>query len=161
MGLTGPKPRTIEEIIEVLTAGSTHREETDCFLWQGRTSGLGYGSISYNGKSAYIHRLIYEYVFCEPAEVIRHTCDTPNCWNPDHLLNGSHADNVDDKVAKLRHRFGENHYKALLTEEQVRDIRASDLPPVELAKKYNVHRGAIHAVLKGDTWKHVKDLNND
>jgi hypothetical protein len=156
MGLTGPKPRTIEEIIEVLRLNSTYRPSTDCYLWQGRTIGEGYGSICYNGKGTYIHRLIYEYVFGEDALVVRHTCDTPNCWNPDHLQNGSHANNVEDKVAKLRHSFGVRRYNAKLDDEMVRKIRASQSTAPELAKEYGVHRAVIHDILKGKTWKHVQ-----
>lgn len=155
MGLRGPKPRTMTEIIEVLRANSTYNEETQCFLWQGHTAGEGYGCISFNGIQTYIHRLIYKYVFGEELEVIRHSCDTPNCWNPDHLNNGTHADNVYDKVMKLRHDFGESHYRAKLTNVQVREILNSDAPPVVLATKYGVTRGAIHAILKGETWKHL------
>lgn len=62
------------------------------------TAGEGYGVICYQGKQIYIHRLIYEYVFGELPNIIRHSCDTPNCWNPDHLHDGTHADNVADKV---------------------------------------------------------------
>lgn len=155
MGLRGPAARTIPEIVDVLQQNSTHNETADCFLWQGHTAGKGYGVICYQGKQIYIHRLIYEYVFGELPNIIRHSCDTPNCWNPDHLHDGTHADNVADKVEKQRHMFGENHYLSKLTEAQVLEIRASQLSPVELARNYNIHRAAIHSILKRESWKHL------
>lgn len=158
MGITGPKPRTIPEIIEVLRLNSTFNEVTECYLWHGRTAGDGYGTISYNGQSIYIHRLIFKYVFGEEPDVVRHSCDTPNCWNPDHLNDGTHADNVYDKVIKMRHHFGEKHYKAKLTDEQVREIRskAIDTSPVNLALIYGVNRGVIHNIINRKAWKHVE-----
>lgn len=157
MGLRGPKPRTIKEIIEFLRRGSTYDEKTDCYLWQGRTAGDGYGSISFEGKNTYIHRLIYKYVFDEDPLVIRHTCDRPNCWNPDHLKNGSHEDNVLDKVQKLRHCFGTKQHNSKLDDEKVRDIRTNcSLSPTDLAKKYGVSRKVIYDIREGVTWKHVQ-----
>lgn len=157
MGVTGPKPRTIPEIIEVLRLNSTFDAVTECYLFHGRTAGDGYGTVSYQGKSVYIHRLVYKYVFGEDPEIVRHSCDTPNCWNPDHLNDGTHADNVYDKVIKMRHHFGEQHYKAKLTDDQVREIRAkaANMSPVMLALCYDVHRAVIHDILKRKTWKHV------
>jgi hypothetical protein len=38
--------------------------------------------------------------------IVMHTCDTPLCVRPDHLVAGSHADNVADMVAKRRDNFG-------------------------------------------------------
>src|SRR3954470_17250249 len=41
-----------------------------------------------------------------------HTCDVRNCVNPDHLFLATTAENMDDKMAKGRHRtpIGERHY---------------------------------------------------
>src|SRR6267154_5593390 len=96
----------------------------DCILWLGSASGKGYGVISWMGRQAYIHRLIYH--FHNPNEildVIRHTCDTPNCWHIDHLRNGTTADNVADKIAKARHIFGTQSYNSHLTEKDIIAIR--------------------------------------
>ncbi len=40
-------------------------------------------------------------------DVIMHTCDNPNCINPNHLKKGSHNDNVQDRVNKNRSAVGE------------------------------------------------------
>ena len=45
-------------------------------------------------------------------EVVRHACDNPPCCNPLHLLGGTHADNVADKVRRGRVPRGETHYNA-------------------------------------------------
>lgn len=153
---TGPVPRTFEEILQVLGDNTIIDPNTGCRLWQGHTAGEGYGVISWQGKQTYIHRLIAQQIYGVSPEVIRHTCDRPNCWEPTHLRDGSHADNVKDKVEKDRHCYGTKHYKSKVTEDIVREIRASPLKPPELVKKYGLSRGAIHCILNRTTWKHVQ-----
>ena len=46
-------------------------------------------------------------------------------------------------------------YKSVLTEDNVRDIRSREDRTVDLAKEYGVTEGAISAVRKFKTWKHV------
>jgi hypothetical protein len=43
-----------------------------------------------------------------------------------------------------------------LTEQQVREIRASDLPHVDLARQFGVTHGAIWHVRTNRTWSHLK-----
>jgi hypothetical protein len=37
-----------------------------------------------------------------PGNVIRHTCDVPHCFNPDHLIEGTQAENLQDAVDRGR-----------------------------------------------------------
>jgi hypothetical protein len=54
---------------------------------------------------------------------------------------------------------GESHGRALLSEKQVRSIRAEynhaygDLP--RLAEKYNVGKAVIERIVRRETWRHV------
>lgn len=50
---------------------------------------------------------------------------------------------------------GERNAKAKLTEDQVREIRASDRKPSHLAREYGISLPAMIAVIKRLTWKHV------
>jgi len=155
MGISGPKPRTFNEVLAVILESSYYNPDTGCYLWKGRTAGEGYGVICWQGKQVYIHRLIYTHIAEEEPRILRHTCDIPNCWNPVHLLNGTHADNIADKVAKRRHYSNNVHCNAKLTVSQVLAIRDSDLSPVKLAVQYGISRSVIHSILKRETWKHV------
>jgi len=55
---------------------------------------------------------------------------------------------------------GESHYRAVLTEEIVRAMRADYMPYVfsyaKCAKKYGVPAGAAQAAITRETWAHVK-----
>lgn len=64
--------------------------------------------------------------------------------------------NQRDRNAHGRGNFGEHAGGARLTVEKVRTIRASNLTPLALSKKYKVHRNTIYAVLACEIWQHVR-----
>ncbi len=149
--------RSIDEIIDVLFDKSIYDEETGCWLWQGCVAGKGYGVIHFQGKQAYVHRVAYHIEHPDEAlKVVRHSCDTPNCWSINHLHNGSTQDNVDDKVAKMRHIFGPYCHNAALDIDDIKKIRSSKLRQVELASKFKVSPATICYILGGKTWTHVQ-----
>lgn len=62
----------------------------------------------------------------------------------------------DQQSRALHSRHGEQHHRAKLTDEIVREIRASRETSVALAERYGVTREAVSAVRIGRTWKHVR-----
>lgn len=79
-----------------------------CLLWQGYTRN-GYGVISDGGKQVYLHRWVIAQIVGWDAikgKVVRHTCDTPLCCNPEHLLVGTKAENMRDMFDRGRNRNG-------------------------------------------------------
>jgi len=107
-----------------------------------------------------LHRFIYVQKFGEikAGHVIRHRCDNKQCINPDHLLEGSHADNVQDRVDRDRNNCvkGANHYRAKLDEPQVLEIFNNTVTPIkELAQKYNVSYDTVRNIKIGKVWKHI------
>ena len=64
-----------------------------CWEWQNSVNPkTGYGQIGYYPYTA--HRLAYFLWNGEPVgQVIRHSCHNKRCCNPEHLQEGSHADN--------------------------------------------------------------------
>lgn len=76
---------------------------------------------------------------------------------------GTRADNVHDMIRKGRERFipmpGEKNGQAILTREQVLEIREKYKRGVtlqkDLAKEYGVVRGTIKDLLAGRTWAHL------
>jgi len=146
--------RTQEELIEHLLENSVYDESSGCILWQGCTAGNGV--TCWQGKQVYIHRLAYHFEHPEEKlDVIRHTCDTPNCWNLEHLRNGTTLDNVLDKVIKGRQPRGSAMHNAAFTEDDIVDIRNSPLNLYELGDKYAVNPVTIFYIRKRKTWKHV------
>jgi len=155
---TGPKPRSKQQAWEHLK--STARiTEGDCWLIEyGQPVGIGYKRIRADHTDWYAHRLAFKMENGEvyPDSVIYHTCDKPNCINPLHLRIGSHADNVADKVAKSRQPMGMRHYRSVLTNDDVRAIRASNKNLGELSRQFGISRGGILKIRNRESWKHVE-----
>lgn len=75
-----------------------------CLGWYGR---FGVGK-----RRFYAHRVAWCVARGFPLDylsddlAILHTCDNPTCCNPAHLLLGTQLANVQDMIAKSRHRNG-------------------------------------------------------
>lgn len=96
-------PRTGEDVVLTLKKKSLTNEK-GCFLFQGKTTKNGYGRVQINNVETYIHRFSYSYFKMEIPEGLKvlHTCDIPNCWNPEHLFLGTQKENMHDMLNKGR-----------------------------------------------------------
>ncbi|SRR6266567_2691190 len=85
---------------------------TDNGCWiLARSRNGDYATIGFNGETWSIHRLSL-FLF-KPEEYregldVLHSCDTPACFNPDHLSSGTKSKNQFDSVEHGRHA---NHRK--------------------------------------------------
>lgn len=75
-----------------------------CIEWGGARNAGGYGVMP---KAVHGSRLAHRAALAEklrrPVQgEARHTCDNPPCINPEHLLEGSHAENMADAAARNR-----------------------------------------------------------
>jgi hypothetical protein len=137
---------------------SVNKTDT-CWLWISGLDKDGYGAFhsDHDGKS-YKRAHRYSYALHKGKIPILlnvcHTCDVRACVNPDHLFLGTMAENMDDKMAKGRHRAidGENHYKAVLTEEQAKAILLDPRPHSQIANSYNVARTTISSLKARHSW---------
>lgn len=86
-------------------------EPEGCWAWTAARIGTGYGAIRIGGRTHLAHRVAHEmFIGPVPADLeVRHSCDNPPCVNPQHLLLGSHADNMLDMARRGRARGGEFH----------------------------------------------------
>ncbi len=98
---------------------------TQCWLWLPGKAVGPYGKAEMFGKQWLAHRLAFVLTHGTiPDElVVRHECDTPLCVKPQHLLLGTHYDNVLDKVQRGRQNRGTSHWRAQLSCEDVLEIR--------------------------------------
>lgn len=134
-----------------------------CRIWLGALSRDGrYGCCSYKDKTTRVHRLVYQLTKGDLPEgaLVRHSCDTPLCVEPLHLLLGSDADNMADKVERGRQAVGEgcNHPHRVLTDELVVEMRLRRSQGEEfksLAKRFGCSRHTAMNVCSRKSWRHV------
>ncbi len=145
-------------LISRFRAGFVPGEPGACWMWQKSLTGR-YGQIklTHERRQTYVHRVAYELAHGEiPAHrQVCHTCDNPLCVNPAHLFVGTSHDNHQD--TKKKGRYGECNARAVLTDRQVREIRAL-LPLVkqwELATRYGVSANTISRIARGVSWIHL------
>lgn len=68
----------------------------DCWIWQGKHNGLGYGQFFVHGRHVYAHRYAYEELIGPIPEGLEldHLCRNPSCVRPDHLEAVDHRTNI-------------------------------------------------------------------
>lgn len=136
-------------------------DDSRCWIWQAGRTKDGYGNVAVNGHyHVRAHRAAWFYTYGRyPADILRHTCDTPLCVNPKHLLEGSHADNVRDKVRRNRQMKGEHVPNAVLRSRDIPVIRQlladKSMSQTDIAKQFGVSRRNIGMIKNGHTWRHV------
>lgn len=140
---------------------------TPCIDWRlKKRTPDGYGIVTIEKKKYLAHRAAYCVAHGLPfdairGKVVRHACNNPGCVNPDHLMLGTQADNIRDKMehGRIDQQRGERHYRARLSEEDVRAIRAryqaGGITQTALGKEYGVTQSVIARILSRKAWSHL------
>lgn len=140
------------------------RDPAECWLWIGQHQRYGQMLIGYRKPKHPIyvsaHRFSYELAYGDIPEglLVRHSCDVPLCVNPLHLLVGTQADNVRDRVERGRTCHGVAHPCAKLTPALVREARERAIngeSTGDLARMFGVHAKTMQMAITGQTWKSV------
>lgn len=78
-------------------------KQEGCWIWKACKHN-GYGTFKVNGTQMFAHRYSYELHKGSIPEgmFVCHTCDNPECTNPNHLFLGTPWDNVQDMLQKGR-----------------------------------------------------------
>lgn len=159
----GPERRigwTLDQLLDYELARA-FRDGNGCWIAQCFIGSHGYAVL----RGTTIPRLIVARKIGRPLttnEVARHTCDVPACINPDHLISGTHADNVRDMDVRNRRvsvpSYGTKHGLSKLTEADVRTIRqqrAEGATLKEIGRRFGINESTVSQVCKRKTWKHV------
>lgn len=130
-----------------------------CVEWTGARDKDGYALFTPSGHSMKrLARFLYtqKHGPLEPTQFVCHSCDNTSCINVDHLFVGATQDNMNDMKQKGRQSHGARHAKAHLTEEQVREIRASAASYKAICTAYGICAATVWNIRSRTTWKHLK-----
>ena len=131
-------------------------KQSDCWRWLAAKTRQG--RAMYQGISAARVMWLLMRGTIPDGRWVLHTCDNPECVNPEHLFLGTAKDNTQDMNKKLRGCHGSKSPNAKLSEATVRNIRkqkASGWTYKELIDKYHVSVDVLLGICKHRRWKHV------
>lgn len=76
--------------------------DSGCWLWNLTLTPKGYPAYSIAGRRIQIHRLAWEAAngLRLGSQQAHHTCATPACVNPSHIIPATHADNILEMKAR-------------------------------------------------------------
>ena len=144
------RPSTIEDFMSKV-------EKTDtCWIWTGSKDKSGYGQFMVNYKNVRAHRYAYSQLKgpIPVGLILRHSCDTPECVNPEHLIAGTHKENATDRVNRGRNRDqrGTNNNMSKLTVEKILAIRDDDRIQLEIAREYGISQQTVSDIKRRKIW---------
>jgi len=118
----------------------------------GTGSGIIHGYHPITGKRCLLSvaRVVYEHhhgTTIPDGLVVRHTCDNRLCCNPEHLILGTQADNMRDKVERGRSSAPRPHINALKC-QQVVDMRTKGATHKEIMARTGASRTWLKNFLK-------------
>lgn len=127
-----------------------------------RLKGVGaYLGVMLSASGAKATRLVHDLVlsaFVGPrpdAEQARHLNGNARDNRLSNLSWGTAAENANDRIVHGTQPRGEDHARAILTEVQVREIRAAQRGIRRMGAAYGVSRSTIEAIRARRIWRHV------
>lgn len=133
----------------------------ECWLWRGAVytpSGYGRFAVARTSLPASRAAIMLRHGKLGRFQFVCHTFDNRLCVNPKHLWIGTPKDNAQDMVRKKRQvtPIGAANPMTKLSEDEVRQIRTSNLGHRPIARLLRVDESLIRQIRKGKWWNHVR-----
>ncbi len=139
------------------------RSRDRCWIWPYKKDKDGYGWLSIKNTPTKVHHFVLKETGNPrpppPDDHGLHTCDTPSCFNPDHLYWGSNKRNRQDQMERIGpvRNKGISNGQAKLTNADVRNIRRLYARGIwthlSLAQRFGISKSAVGAILRHERWK--------
>lgn len=138
------------------------RDPSKCWYWQGSVMRGDYPVFYGDGKQMPAARILYRLYYKNYLGsdwVIRHSCDSNLCMNPNHIYADKRSDaSKETQIARRQDTIGEKHPQAQLKAEDVKRIRrlvSDGVPQKSLAEEYGVSKAHISNIVHRKTWTHI------
>ena len=164
---SAPKPQKQLRGIEIIPGIRAEIQPNGCMICTlaKRSDGYAIKGTKVNGKtkSFYPHRLVLEHKLGRSIKhgyFACHSCDDRGCVNPDHLWEGTPADNSRDAIEKNRFPFfpGKIGPNRKLKPEQVQEIRyllSEGRSRAEIARTFAISRSQIILLGRGEIYRDI------
>ena len=128
----------------------------ECLIWP-YGSINGYGVMKAEGRNAYVHRLACIHRHGPPPSLehqAAHSCGNGHlgCCNPEHLRWATPRENSQDTIFHGRRPRGEQVPAAKLSAADVKAIRASNLRPTALSRRFGVTADHVRSIQRRLSW---------
>jgi HNH endonuclease len=148
------------EIIEEKFYKNVRKNENGCWDWIGNTSAYNRGRMTIGGRKMYAYHISYElHIGPIPTGMqINHTCDNPNCVNPEHLYAGTQSDNTRDAIRRGRWvNNSTGRVRSHLSPDDVRAIRqqCASVSMTEVGKRFGISYTQVRRIVTGKHWKDI------
>lgn len=129
--------------------------EEGCWEWNKTKTAGGYGLLRRENKQILAHRLAYFLWNGKWPNICRHKCDNRPCCNPEHLEDGTHADNVRDRDERGRGRWATNeeHGRCKFSNEQVKWVRemwAAGMTQTAIGKEIGMSQTMVSRIVRNE-----------
>jgi hypothetical protein len=121
-----------------------------------------YGNKLWLGRQQLAHRIAYMLTYGTMPPLLMHSCDNPPCCNPAHLRPGSHKTNALERKERGRGAAGSRHGNAVLTDDQVKEIRKlydSGERRSKIVEAYGISRSMVYNIGRRTHWIDLGSLD--
>jgi hypothetical protein len=146
---------------EVLFWKKVYKTNGGCWLWAGsilQPGGYGHFHVKRKGIGAHVYSFELHHGPVPEGHVVRHSCNSPSCVNPDHLSSGTQKQNIADAVSQGRHCHGESHGNSVITDAsalRIKELLAKGRRASDIACLVGTTVHVVYDIKRGRTWRHV------
>ena len=149
-----------ENNYEISSIGKVRNIKSKRILKNGLAKGYRLAQLSKNGQRKFItiHRLVACTFLGYQEGVLRHLDGNKLNNAVENLRFGTAKENAEDRDRHGTTRRGENHSRAVLSNEivlRIREMASDGLGPTKIGSILNMNKARVCEVVSRRTWKHI------